>query len=58
MYNFTSTHTKNIAQIERSTFKQDTISKFTFSTQQIQVQHVEMIDLGRCRSKNLVHIYK
>lgn len=43
--------------IYRSTFKQDTTSKFTFSTQQIQVQHVEMIDLGRCRSKNLGHIY-
>lgn len=28
---------KNIAQIQSSKFKQDTISKFTFRTQQIQV---------------------
>lgn len=37
MYNITSTHVKNIAEIQRSNFKQDTISMFTFSTQQIQV---------------------
>lgn len=51
-------HTQKIGQIQRSKSKQDTIPKFTFSTQLIQVQNVEMIGLGRCRSKNLCLIYK
>lgn len=45
---------KNVAQIQKSNFKQHISSQFTFCTQQIEAKHEEGIDLWRCRGKRFV----